>query len=59
LEGGVLKETVVDAEGAGDTFTSALINAIAEGKTVSEAAHEAMLMVSTLRRTANTTTTEI
>ena len=43
---GVKNETVVDAEGAGDTFTSALINAIAEGKTVSEAAQEAMLMAS-------------
>lgn len=43
---GVKNEAVVDAEGAGDTFTSAFINAIADGKTVSESAQEAMLMAS-------------
>ena len=43
---GVRNEAVVDTEGAGDTFTSAFINAIADGKTVADAAREAMLMSS-------------
>ena len=43
---GVKNDAVVDAEGAGDTFTSAFINAIADGKTVADAAKEAMTMAS-------------
>ena len=43
---GVKNNTVVDAEGAGDTFTSAFINAMADGKTVADAAREAMMMAS-------------
>lgn len=43
---GVKNNTVVDAEGAGDTFTSAFINALADGKTVADAAREAMMMAS-------------
>ena len=43
---GVKNNAVVDAEGAGDTFTSALINALANGKTVADAAREAMTMAS-------------
>ena len=43
---GIRNDTVVDTEGAGDTFTSAFINALAEGKTVADAAREAMLMAS-------------
>lgn len=39
-------DAVVDAEGAGDTFTSAFINAMADGKTVADAAREAMKMAS-------------
>jgi sugar/nucleoside kinase (ribokinase family) len=37
---------LVDAEGAGDTFTSAFVNAMADGETVADAAHEAMTMAS-------------
>ena len=43
---GIRNDAVVDAEGAGDTFSSAFINALAEGKTVADAAREAMLMAS-------------
>ena len=43
---GVKNSSVVDAEGAGDTFTSAFINAMADGKTVANAAREAMKMAS-------------
>lgn len=43
---GVKNDSVVDAEGAGDTFTSAFINAMADGKTVADAAREAMKMAS-------------
>ena len=43
---GVKNDAVVDAEGAGDTFTSALINAMADRKTVADAAREAMKMAS-------------
>lgn len=43
---GVKNDDVVDAEGAGDTFTSAFINAMADGKTVADAAREAMKMAS-------------
>lgn len=43
---GVENDAVVDTEGAGDTFTSALINALADGKTVADAAREAMEMAS-------------
>ena len=39
-------DAVVDAEGAGDTFTSAFIKAMADGKTVADAAREAMKMAS-------------
>ena len=43
---GVKSNAVVDAEGAGDTFTSAFINAMADGKTLADAASEAMKMAS-------------
>ena len=43
---GVKNSSVVDAEGAGDTFTSALINALADGMTMADAAREAMRMAS-------------
>ena len=43
---GVRNDVVVDAEGAGDTYTSALINAMADEKTVVDAAREAMKMAS-------------
>ena len=43
---GVRNDAVVDTEGAGDTFTSAFINALADGKTVADAAREAMKMAS-------------
>ena len=43
---GVRNDTVVDTEGAGDTFTSAFINAMADGETVADAAREAMKMAS-------------
>jgi len=43
---GVRNDAVVDAEGAGDTFTSAFINAMADGKTVADAAREAMKIAS-------------
>lgn len=43
---GVKNNAVVDTEGAGDTFTSAFINAMAEGKTVADSAREAMIMAS-------------
>ena len=43
---GVKNDSVVDTEGAGDTFTSAIINAMADGKTVADAAREAMKMAS-------------
>ena len=43
---GVKNDAVVDTEGAGDTFTSAFINALADGKTVADAAREAMKMAS-------------
>ena len=39
-------DAVVDAEGAGDTITSAFINAMADGKTLADAASEAMKMAS-------------
>ena len=39
-------DAVVDTEGAGDTFTSAFINALADGETVADAAGEAMTMAS-------------
>ena len=39
---GIRNDAVVDAEGAGDTFTSAFINALADGNTVADAAREAM-----------------
>ena len=39
---GIKNDTVIDAEGAGDTFTSVFINAMTEGKTVLDAAREAM-----------------
>lgn len=43
---GMRNKAVVDTEGAGDTFTSAFINALADGKTVADAAREAMKMAS-------------
>jgi sugar/nucleoside kinase (ribokinase family) len=43
---GIRNDTVVDTEGAGDTFTSAFINALAEGKAVADAAREAMQLAS-------------
>ena len=43
---GVRNDVVVDAEGAGDTYTSAFINAMADEKTVVDAAREAMKMAS-------------
>lgn len=43
---GVINDAVVDAEGAGDTFTSAFINALAEENTIADAAREAMMMAS-------------
>ena len=43
---GVKNDAVVDTEGAGDTFTSAFINAVAEGKTVADAARVALAMAS-------------
>ena len=43
---GVRNDAVVDAEGAGDTFTSAFINALADGNTVADTAREAMKMAS-------------
>ena len=43
---GVKNSSVVDAEGAGDTFTSALINALADGMAMADAAREAMRMAS-------------
>ena len=43
---GVKNDAVLDAEGAGDTFTSAFINAMADGKKVADAAREAMKMAS-------------
>ena len=43
---GVKNDSVVDAEGAGDTFTSAFVNAMADGETVADAAREAMTMAS-------------
>ena len=43
---GMKNDSVVDTEGAGDTFTSAFINAVAEGKTVTDAAREALAMAS-------------
>ena len=43
---GVRNDVVVDAEGAGDTYTSAFINAMADEKTVADAAKEAMKMAS-------------
>ena len=43
---GVKNNAVVDAEGAGDTFTSALINALSDGMAVADAAREAMTMAS-------------
>ena len=43
---GVRNDTVVDTEGAGDTFTSAFINVMADGETVADAAREAMKMAS-------------
>lgn len=43
---GVKNDSVVDTEGAGDTFTSAFINAVAEGKAVADAAREALAMAS-------------
>ena len=43
---GVKNDAVVDAEGAGDTFTAAFVNAMADGKTVADAAREAMKMAS-------------
>lgn len=43
---GMKNDAVVDTEGAGDTFTSAFINAVAEGKTVADAAREALAMAS-------------
>ena len=43
---GIRNDTVVDAEGAGDTFTSAFLNALAEGKAVDDAAREAMQLAS-------------
>ena len=39
-------DSVVDAEGAGDTFTSAFVNAMADGETVADSAREAMTMAS-------------
>ena len=43
---GVKNDAVVDTEGAGDTFTSAFINAVAEGKTAADAARVALAMAS-------------
>lgn len=43
---GMKNDSVVDTEGAGDTFTSAFINAVAEGKTIADAAREALAMAS-------------
>ena len=43
---GMKNDAVVDTEGAGDTFTSAFINAVAEGKTIADAAREALAMAS-------------
>ena len=43
---GIRNDAVVDAEGAGDTFSSAFINALAEGKSVADAAREAMQLAS-------------
>lgn len=43
---GMKNDAVVDTEGAGDTFTSAFINAVAEGKTVADAAREALATAS-------------
>ena len=43
---GVRNDVVVDAEGAGDTYTSAFINAMADEKTVADAARKAMKMAS-------------
>ncbi len=43
---GVRNDAVVDAEGAGDTFTSSFINALADGKKIADAASEAMKMAS-------------
>lgn len=43
---GMKNDSVVDTEGAGDTFTSAFINAVAEGKAVADAAREALAMAS-------------
>ena len=43
---GIRNDAVVDAEGAGDTFSSAFINALAEGKTMADAARDAILMAS-------------
>lgn len=43
---GVRNDVVVDAEGEGDTYTSAFINAMADEKTVADAARKAMNMAS-------------
>jgi sugar/nucleoside kinase (ribokinase family) len=43
---GMKNDAVVDTEGAGDTFTSAFINDVAEGKTIADAAREALAMAS-------------
>ena len=43
---GERNNAVVDTEGAGDTFTSAFINALADGKTLADSAREAMMMAS-------------
>lgn len=43
---GMKYDAVVDTEGAGDTFTSAFINAVAECKTIADAAREALAMAS-------------
>ncbi len=43
---GMKNDSVVDTEGAGDTFTSAFINAVAEGKTIADAAQKALAMAS-------------
>ena len=43
---GTRNDAVVDTEGAGDTFTSAFINALADGKSLADAARKAMMMAS-------------